>query len=55
MNVHVYIKEYRSNNEVMWKFRCVVFDNEALGVLERMLTTAGIEYKVNKEPCKLVN
>ncbi len=43
---NVYIKQYYPNKDFFWKFLCVTLDNEALGLLERLLTEADWEYKV---------
>ena len=45
---NVYVKFlYADGSDWYWKFLCVVFDNEALGVLERALQTAGIACKLD--------
>lgn len=45
----IYVKEYvvndRGDNDFFWKSLCVVHDNEALGLIERLLKESEIEYK----------
>lgn len=43
-----YIKEHHSDDSFFWKHLCVVFDNEAFGILERILSNQNIEYEVRK-------
>jgi len=48
----IYVKEYvRNVNDhghegFFWKSLCIVYDNEAFGLIERLLTANEIEYKV---------
>lgn len=45
--VWVYIKEtYPDGKDFFWKILCITLDNEALGVIERLLSTSQLEYKV---------
>jgi hypothetical protein len=48
--VRVYVKETHANGDFFWKSLCVVYDNEALGLLERMLSS--LELKI--EPIEYV-
>lgn len=47
----VYVKEYvrnvndRGDDGFFWKSLCIVYDNEAFGLIERLLQNVGIEYK----------
>jgi hypothetical protein len=44
----VYVKEYLTAGGHMdwfWKFVCITFDNEGLGLVERLLDGAGLEHK----------
>ncbi len=49
--MRVYIKEYYQGNvrherdDWFWKSLCIVYDNEALGFLERLLSQSSIEHK----------
>jgi len=51
MTVRFYVWEsdQHGKGDGFWKSLCVVFDNEAFGLLERILTAAGITYKATKE------
>ena len=46
----IYVKEHvvndRGDNDFFWKSLCIVYDNEALGLIERLLTAHEIDYKV---------
>ena len=45
----VYVKEWVSvlycGDLFFWKSLCIVYDNEALGLIERLLQQSEIEYK----------
>ena len=47
----IYVKEYVSNvndhghEGFFWKSLCIVYDNDALGLIERLLQRSDIEYK----------
>ena len=45
----VYTRETIPNGDSFWKFLCWVSDHEALGLLERVLAQAEIEYKVFRD------
>ena len=55
----IYIKEYavndRGDNDFFWKSLCVVYDNEALGLIERLLQRSEIEYKVERHDGATMN
>lgn len=44
-----YVEETMQNGDTFWKTLCVVFDNEALGLMERLLIAAGWKFKVDEE------
>jgi len=48
MHINIYLKETFGTGDFFWKFLCIVFDNEALGILERILNSQQLEYKVEK-------
>ena len=48
--VRILIKEYvpifHRGEEFFWKSLCIVYDNEALGFLERLISATSIDHKV---------
>lgn len=38
--MRIQIKEYHTSDDFLWKTLCIVYDNEALGIMERLLATA---------------
>ena len=45
----IYTRETVPGGESFWKFLCWVSTREALGLLERVLTQAEIDYKVFRD------
>jgi len=47
--VRFYIKEYapvfHRGEEFFWRSLCIVYDNESLGLMERLLQRSDLEYK----------
>ena len=49
--VNVYVKEYVTVDNFFWKFLCIVFDNEALGLIQRQF--GGLELKMCGSPVQV--
>lgn len=45
----LYVKETFSDGQFYWKMLCLVYDNEALGILERCLQAQGLEIRVTED------
>jgi hypothetical protein len=45
----IYILEPHADGSEMWKHLCIVFDHEALGLMERILGQTKITFKVDKD------
>lgn len=46
----IYVKQHLPKEDFMWKFLCVVYDNEALGLIERLLQSSEITFKIEPMP-----
>lgn len=52
MPIRVLRKQWITDEDFEWKFVCIVYDNEQLGFIERLLSSANWEVKVQRQDSK---